>query len=248
MVRPRAGERTTIMKKALFPLILALALALALPAPAEEGGALTVQGSATVELDAEYATLSVGVDTESVNVADAQQENARLMEQVIAALRDAGCAPEDMKTGGFNVYTSYAYAYGDGGAESRTVVYHVSNSLIITVRDISQIGAYIDAAGNAGANQMNSLTFHSSSQSEAYDRALTLACADAKAQAELLADALGVKITGIVSVTVPRDTVVYARAAGAMKTNAAADEGASTAILAGDLSVSATVQVVFGIE
>ena len=236
------------MKKSLFSLILVLVMALALPALAEEGGTLTVQGAATVALDAEYATLSVGVDTENVNVADAQQENARLMEQVIAALQGAGCASEDMKTGGFNVYTSYAYTYGEGGAESRTVIYHVSNSLIITVRDTAMIGTYIDAAGSAGANQMNSPTFHSSAQSEAYDRALTLACADAKAQAELLADALGVKIKGIVSVTVPRDTVVYARAAGTMKANASADEGASTAILAGDLSVSATVQVVFEIE
>ena len=47
------------MKKTLFFLILVLALALALPAPAEEGGTLTVQGSATVALDAEYATRSV---------------------------------------------------------------------------------------------------------------------------------------------------------------------------------------------
>ena len=244
----------TIMKKALFSLILilililVLALALALPALADEGGTLTVQGAATVALDAEYATLSVGVDTESVNVSDAQQENARLMELVISALQGAGCAAEDMKTGGFNVYTSYAFSYGEGGAENRTVIYHVSNGLIITVRDTALIGTYIDAAGGAGANQMNSLTFHSSAQAEAYNQALKLACADAKAQAELLAGALGVKIKGIVSVSIPQNTVVYARAAGTMKESTVADEAGSTAILAGDLSVSATVQVVFEIE
>ncbi len=237
------------MKKTLFSLILVLALALALPAPAEEGGALTVQGSATVVLDAEYATLSVGADTESVNVADAQQENARLMEQVIAALRDAGCAPEDMKTGGFNVYTSYAYAYGDGGAESRTVVYHVSNSLTITIRQPERIGECIDAAGNAGANQMNSLTFHSSQQSQAYDQALTAACANAKAQAELLAAAMGVSIKGILSISVPQDAASYSRSNSYKVAGASADMAeAGTAILPGELSVSATVEVVFEIE
>ncbi len=235
------------MKKSALTVILILIISLALPSLAEDRRTLAVQGAATVTLSAEYATLSVGVDTEGVSVADAQAENARLMEQVIAALRENGCAEEDMKTGVFNVYTSYAYSYGEGGAEKRTVVYHVSNSLVITVRDTGLVGTYFDAAGRAGANQMNSLTFHSSAESAAYDRALALACEDAKHQADLLAGALGVDVGGIVSVSIPENTVIYARGAGIAK-EAAADESGSTAILAGDLSVSAAVQVVFEIK
>ncbi len=234
-----------MMKKTALFLILCLVLTQALPALGEDGGILTVRGSATVTLSAEYATLSVGVDTENANVAEAQRENARLTDLVIAALKEAGCDEKDMKTGGFDVYTSHVYT---GGGEEHTLVYHVSNSLDITVRDPEKIGTYIDAAGNAGANRMNSLTFRSSRQSEAYDLALADACADAKAQAEILAGALGVGIGGIVSVTVLQNDVLYSRSNGMMRDEAAEGKAEATAILAGDLSVAAQVEVVFRIK
>ena len=235
------------MKKAVLFAVFCLIIVLVLPALAEDRSILTVQGSSTVTLTAEYATVSVGVETESANVAEAQQENARLMDGVIKALREAGCADEDMKTGGFNVYTSYIYSY-EGDREFRTVVYHVSNSLNITVRQPDKIGTCIDAAGSAGANQMNSLTFHSSRQKEAYEQALTEACANARSQAELLASALGVEIKGILSVSVPQNMAVYTRSNALKSEGAAAAEDASTAILPGELSVSATVEVVFEIQ
>ena len=235
------------MKKCALLTVFCLLVVLAAPALAEDRRILTVQGSSTVTLTAEYATVSVGVETESANVAEAQQENARLMDGVIKALREAGCADEDMKPGGFNVYTSYIYNY-EGDKESRAVIYHVSNSLNITVRQPDRIGTCIDAAGNAGANQMNSLTFHSSRQSEAYEQALTEACANARAQAELLASALGVSIKGILSVSVPQNMAVYTRSNALKSEGAAMAEDAATAILPGELSVSATVEVVFEIQ
>ena len=235
------------MKKLSLFVIICLILSLAAPALADKG-TLTVQGAAAITLPAEYATVTIGVETENVNVAEAQRENAVLMDRVLTALREAGCADEDMKTGGFNVFTSYLYSYTEGGAEIRTVVYHVSNSLTITVRQLDSIGVWIDAAGSAGANQMNSLTFHSSKQSEAYDQALAAACANAKAQAQLLADAMGVTIKGIRSISVPQNTVVYARSNSMKAAGVAEEADAGTAILPGELSVSATVEVVFDIE
>ena len=243
------------MKPTRFTLLLTLCLLLGslLCANALADGTITVTGTAVVALEPDYAQLSMGVETENAVVADAQAENARIMDAVIAALKAAGLADKDIKTTDFNVYSSYRYEVGPDGVQTSTLVYHVSNALRVTVRDLDKVGTYIDAAARAGANQINSLTFLSHDTKDAYTQALQEACADAQQKADTIAAALGVTIRGIEEVSMPEyvqaapvfNNAMYARktAAGAVEM-----EEADTAIIAGGLSVSANVQIVFEIK
>lgn len=225
------------MKK-LLTLLLAATL-LALPALALAEGELTVIGTATVSLPADMAEFSVGVETHAETVHEAAQQNNLILAAVMEALTDAGIESGDLSTSNYYVYAEYDY----GATPAKMVGYSVGNTLTVTVRDASQVGAIIDAATSAGANQVYGVNFRSSRQSEAYDRALTQAVAEGLRKAQLLADASGRTLGELAEIT-ENGSQPY----GVVMAREAADMAASTAILPEELSVTASVTLTYELK
>lgn len=236
----------THMKKLLACILTALLLfALAAPALGEDDRTITVSGSATISLMADMATLEIGVETTSQDVAQAQSQNAYEMNNVIAALKNAGVSEDDLITSNFNVWSGYEYATSSLGVETRTPVYTVSNMLSVTVRDLTAIGDLIDVAVKAGANQMYGLTFSSTENNAAYQQALTRAVEDAAQKAQVLCDAAKVTLGDLIHIDAQENGYNYGiRNVYSAKETAA--DGA--AIVTGDVQVSATVTLTYGIR
>lgn len=225
--------------KRIFILLLALAAALLpLAALAQEGtpATVTVNGSATVSVPADYATVNLGVETSAAAVADALKENSARIDAVLAALRGAGIAAEDIVTDRFYVYTQYDYA------EVRTRSYQVSNALTVTVRDLAQIGSVIDLAMEAGANTCGGIAFYSNAADQAADEALTAAIAEARRRAALAAEAGGMTLGRLVSLQEGGGAYNGVRLAKS------ADLSAGTQIFAEGLDFTAQVSATFEMQ
>lgn len=234
------------MKKLLACILTALLLfALAAPALGETDRTITVSGSATISLTADMATLEIGVETTSQDVAEAQTQNAFEMNNVIAALKNAGVREEDLITSNFNVWNSYEYSTSSLGTESRTPVYTVSNMLSVTVRDLTAIGDLIDVAVKAGANQMYGLTFSSTENNAAYQQALKRAVEDAAQKAQVLCDAAQVALGDLIHIDAQENGYSYGIRNVYSVKEAAVD---SAAIVTGDVQVSATVTLTYEIK
>lgn len=235
------------MKK-LFILILAL-LMLALPVLSfaeeavvvTEGATITVTGSATVTLKADYARVSVGVSTKAPNIEDATRQNAETIHAVIAALREFGVAEEDIVTSSYSVFAEYDYATG----EQRLAGYNVTNQLTVIIRDMDHIGATLDKATAAGANNIYNIEFLSTKSAEAQDEATAYAVQDAMRKAHLLAEAAGLQLGGVVSISESTSGVYVTARSYQSKTTA---DAASNAILPDNASVSASVTMVFELK
>ena len=229
------------MKKALIMLLCLLAaLCLAVPALGEGvSRTVSVSGSSNISLAADTATLRIGVSTVRDTVAEAQSENNEIMQRVIAAILGQNVAQEDVVTSDFSVYTERDYSDA-----SVPVRYHVDNTLYVTVRALDTVGDVIDAATAAGANQMYGLTF-SSGETAAYEKALRRAYEDAAAKAALLAEAAGQTLGEVVSINASNS---YGGDYGIANTYAMDARSAKTAIVSGDVTVSASVTVVFAIK
>ena len=233
------------MKK-LIALTLAL-LMLALPAlaetalPAAPGATLTVTGNATVTLKADYAQVSVGVSTRAATVEEATARNGEAIRSVVAALVEAGIPEEDIATSSYSVYPEYDYSTGEGVL----VGYSVSNQLTVVIRDMTAIGATLDKATAAGANSIHSVTFCSTLAADAQDEAMTHAVQDAFRKGGLLADAAGLQLGGVVSIT--EATGAHYTVSTTYKASGARD-ATSNVILPDDLSVSASVTIVFELK
>ena len=116
----------------------------------------------------------------------------------------------------------------------------------LTIKDIGRVGEYIDIAVNSGANMTNSISFGILDQQAVYNDALKLAVEAAKAKADTLTAAGGVKITGTLQIT------ENSAGGGVLREypQAAMDEGASgsTPISSGNLDIEASVTVAYEIE
>ncbi len=176
------------------PKVSAPALA---PAPAFEAAAAetetprlaTVTGTGRVSLTPDMAVVRVGVRTEHADVGQAVSDNVRLAQAVYDAVQAQGVDAKDLQTSNFNVYQTTV-----GPRDQQRRVYVVENTVIIRVRNLDTLGTVIAAALNAGANQVNGLSFAASNYDDALNQARRQALEDARAQAELMAEALGMQL------------------------------------------------------
>jgi len=193
-------------RNALPALLLAAALALpaaaqaqnVTPATSSDGTLLSVSARGEAQRVPDVATLSAGVVTEAADANAALRANAERMNQLMAAIREAGIAERDIRTSGLNV--SPQYSRGDGQPRSISG-YQAQNTVNLKVRDISNLGEVIDALVASGANQVYGPNFEIGEPDEAYDEARRAALETARARAELYAGALGMRVSRIVSIS-----------------------------------------------
>jgi len=219
------------------------------PLAASKDRTVTVTGTGSVYAVPDIAKFSTGVVTEADTSADAMQKNAQLMDSVVSAIKRAGIPEKDIRTGRITLEPVYNYySQPQGSTEKPKIVgYRASNTVTVTVRDLSRVGNVIDAATNAGANKVNGVSFELSDEksSEVYKEALTKAVSDGADKARTIADAADTGALTLKSVSesgtyYPQP--YYMDFAGAAEAKAAAP---TTPVSPGEQKVQATVSMVY---
>ena len=205
---------------------------------------ITVSGTGETQISADTAVISLGVSARDQDVLKAQQKVNETIAAIRKALTEKGVKEENINTEYINIYAMYDYS----SDQEQIAAYNASSTLAIRVTDMDSTGTLIDVAFEAGANTLNGISFSASDTEEARAASLKKAVADARAKAEILAEAAGLSITGIETVSEGGvysydNTVGNFRAKGvsAMET----EEDAGTVVQAAKLVVSATVTITF---
>jgi uncharacterized protein len=146
----------------------------------------------------DIATLSAGVVTQAADAQAATRANAAQMEQVMAAIRRAGIAERDIQTSGVSVHPQYRHVRD---AEPAISGYQASNTVSIKVRDIARVGQVMDALVASGANQVHGPGFDIDDRDAVQDEARRAALEKAQARAAMYAQALGLRVRRIVSIS-----------------------------------------------
>ena len=226
-------KRLLLAAAALFALV-ALAGAVGLPdlagaQDAPEGDSITVSGVGSVESAPNEAQMSFGVETRGQTARAAVAANADAARRVINALRQAGAR---------ELATEFVSVYPVTGESGQIEGYSASNS-VSAVSDVGGAASLIDAAAEAGANQISGPGLSSSNAEELYREALADAVAEARERAEVLARAAGRSLGGISSIVEGSSPspLPYAERA--------ALDTASTPIVPGQQETTATVTVTF---
>lgn len=230
---------------AALTLPVAAAAQVALPAqPVVDGTLLEVSATGRVTRAPDQAVIRAGVVTQAATAAAATQENAARMAQVIASLKSAGIQPRDLSTSNVSLQPQYRYADNQPPVVTG---YQASNSVSVRFRDIARSGAVLDALVKAGANQIDGPSLSLSQPDAALDAARADAVARARARATLYAQAAGLRVERIVSISEagendggqPQPPVMFRVRAMAAESNAA------TQVLPGQTDVTATINVRF---
>ena len=188
--------------RALSALFLSAALVLPLTAPvlAEDAPTRTISvtGTGTIEAAPDMATLMIGVTTQVATAAEALGANTTAPDAAIARLTASGIEARDMQTSNLSINPNWT---GHDSSTPTISGYVASNMLTVRVRALDTTGAILDAAVADGANTLNGMTFGLADPEPLYDAARKEAVADARAKAELLATAAGVKLGQVVAIS-----------------------------------------------
>jgi uncharacterized protein YggE len=221
----------------------------------------TVNGVGTVETAPDEALLILAVNNQAVTADQAVKDNANTMSQVMAAILSLGIMKDDVTTTDYSLTPVYTQSdkcvattnnaqpqpqpFTCSTTTPQFIGYSVRNTIQVKVKDMTSIGGVLDAATEAGANDIGgiSFTFTSNTYANLREQALEKAIQDASGQAQTMATRLGVHITGIVSVSPAYSYQPYINS----RVNTAAG-GAPTPIQTGTLQVTVNVQIVYEIS
>lgn len=206
--------------------------------------ALNLSAYGEVKTAPDMATISFGVVTEATTAAEAMAQNATRMTQVMAALRRAGIEARDVQTSGLNLSAQYDYVQNE---PPRLRGYQANNRVTVIINDLTRVGTTADAVVAAGVNQIDGIGFGLKDPTAAENQARQIAVRNLQGKAALYAQALGVDLGGIRSLSEgggysPQPQAMYARAEMAM------DSGGSTPVAAGQLTIRIDITGVYDLS
>lgn len=207
-------------------------------------GAQVITVSATSEVKAvpDLASITVVITTEGKTPAEAQKANGKPTKAVIAKLKELGVPDKEIQTS----YTDLSPVWDDEG-ESDT--YEMRTSLAVGGLAVDKVHTIMDAVVDAGATEVMGPEYYLSSYTETYREALTAAIEASKPKAEAIAQASGVKLGKVVTVTEGYEDTTYQDATyGAMDEEKAEDVDGSAPLEPGEVGIRADITVSYAIN
>jgi uncharacterized protein YggE len=197
--KPLAARYPTSMKILTLALIAAAGAAYAQVQPAGPPvPSIQTTGQAVVEVKPDQAKVDVAVIWQAPTAQQAAAQNASRVDAVLKALRGAGGTSTEAQTVSYSLEPNYKYPKPGGAPEISG--YTARNTVRATTSEMARVGGLIDAALGAGANQVERVEFTLKNDAEARAGALREAALKARASAQAIASALGLRILRVLDV------------------------------------------------
>jgi len=193
-------------------MIIAAVLSLVVPAgtaSAQEVAIALAPGETLLKVEAEGVDrrrpdtieIDAGIVTTGASGQAAMAANAALAERLIAAVRASGIEARDVRTSALSVTPRIRGDVRDEAAAPKILGYVARNRLTLRLRDLARAPDVIDALFAAGANEVEGPRFSLADPKPAIAAGRRLAVAEARAEADAYADALGMRITRVLQVS-----------------------------------------------
>ncbi len=213
---------------------------------AQQAG-IWVSGSGRVVVTPDLALLDLGVEARAATVAEARDQAARAMDSIMAVLANAGIDEKDIKTQFFNIQPEYTY--NERARRSEITGYRVTNTVNVKVRDLEAVGTLIDQVATAGGDlaRINNIRFTVEDTTPYATQAREAAVKLAMEKAQQFAQLTGVTLGTLAYIAESGANVPVVRDFAFEERAMAAAAAPPTAISAGEMDITVTVQAVFNI-
>lgn len=202
----------------------------------------SVTGTGSVQAAPDVVNITIGVTSIAPTARAALDANNAQTTKVFAFLKSAGVAAKDMQSTNLSVQPQYRNYRAGENRQPEIIGYMVNNNLRVAVRKLDSFGQILDGVVTAGANNINGIRFDVTERETLMRKANANAVKDAIAQAQIIAEAAGVKLGPIQTINLsgsnrPPQQRLMARA-----------EASAVPVAAGELSIDARASIVFTIE
>lgn len=225
-------------------MLCAMGVAAAGSAAAQDDRSLEPQvvasGSGEVTIPATKASFSIAVTSLAASPATAGAQSARISKAVSSALQAAHLSRDELAQTRLTV--GPRWEYDQVARREKRTGYEATTTLQIETEHLDRLGAYIDAALDAGATEISDITFSAKDPDEARHRALTEAVDHAKDDAEAMARAGGGALGQLLLLTTEQQNMPRPFGLEQISVTARRNAGAPrTSIVPGPISVTAVV-------
>lgn len=207
---------------------------------------LSTTGQAELQVKPDTAQVRLGINLKAADAKSAQTQANQRLQGIVKALTGQGIAEDKIRTVAFNLQPEYRYDNGGAHLDG----YRVYSTVEVTSTNLDGIGALVDAAIAAGANQVENVSFTLKDRDRYKQQAIDKALADARSKADAAAAKLGTSITGVRHVVISEGPgapppIAFERK---MAQGAAAAPSGSTPVLPGSFDFQVSVQVEFSLK
>lgn len=244
------------MRRAFVALLASGLLTLALtgaPALAEESAKpataprLYLTGKATIEAPPDFASVSIGVGARAATAAGAIDQTSAAAARIVAAAKAFGIEARDLQTSYVALQPAYRTVREGNATEQRPDGYQATNSVGIRVRDLPRLGDFLRNVVDGGANRIDGVNFELADPAKLEREALAAAVRDGLRQAEVIADAAGVKLGRLEEIRYGARSERPSPSRRYAASPAAAPSRPSIPIEAGALEISAEVELILSL-
>ena len=225
----------------LSALVTAIGLS-AMPALAEAPAQLTVSGVGQVVAAPDMARLTLGVEQRDSDPVAAMNAVSEAIARITAVLEAQEVAARDIQTSALRLDYRVPHTASGSIGKAAQPEFVAANMLELRLRDMDRLGAVLQALLEAGVTDIRGLSFDVENRKTLQDAALRLAVQDARAKAELMAEAAGVDLGPVLSMSDSANPITPQFAAPRMMA-----EAAGMPISGGEIDLSGHVTIVFAI-
>jgi uncharacterized protein YggE len=181
---------------------LNLALAQQVPSLKDSVPTITTKGEASTEVVPDIATISLAVDTERPNAADAARDNSRAVQAMIGEIRAQGIDARDIKTLSVTLAPVYDEVRDPSGYVTKRTLrgYAARNALSVRIRQIEKAGILAGHLMDKSANRFEGIEFDYTQKEAKYDALRGDAVRDALHKANSYVNGLGLKLGRVLEI------------------------------------------------
>jgi uncharacterized protein YggE len=205
---------------------------------------ITVTGTAEVNVAPDEVVLNVGVESRDKDLAAAKSQHDSRVKKTMAETRDAGVTSKDIQTSTLQMSADYSEE-----KVPRFLAYEVTQTIVVTLKDLSKYESLMTMLLENGVNRINSVNFLVADDRKYKDEARLKAIRAAKEKATAMAAELGQTIGKPWEITENSANANYflANANTFVASRDRAPEEEST-VAPGEVTIRASVNVSFQLE
>lgn len=205
---------------------------------------VSVSGIGETKVEADMARVHLSAQAQEQTSAEAKDLVDQRVNQVIQILQEVGLQEEDLTAGQISISPRYNYRNNT----QEFVGYFASRSIQVEIPDLDLLNTFLDAALEQKIDGINQIEYRTSKEEEAMALARELAIQDSKDKASFLAEAYGVELGPVISISYQssNSTPVLYQEAGVSLMRATADSAGQ--YIPDQLSFSDHISVTFQLE
>lgn len=209
---------------------------------------ITLSAQAKIKKPADEIQLKITVTTLHKVASEGLAENSAKMRAIIESLQDLGLDSDEYETLKFSINPTYTPCPKNPPSDWQPSIngYEVTNSLYVHTMQLDKIGDIIDETAKDGATHISDIRFGLSNPRKYWHEALTMAASNAMADAKALANVTGIELVRILQMSLSQFHVHSPQLHMACFAKNSMDS--STPIEAGDVTIEATVNLLYEIK